>query len=349
MTKVDYLWIDGTLRKHDGLPGMRAKTKVLTERFNPRNILSFPNWGADGSSTNQGSSTDSDITLKPVAAYNVKKIDSITSDYIVLCEALKPDGTPADGNHRKKLVDILKKEGNDYWFGFEQEYVIYKEYWHLGEREIEKPIVQGMFYCGVGGSVTFGRDVSEAHLDDCLAAGLMIYGTNAEVMPGQWEFQIGVRNIGDTEATAIHFCDDLTVARYLLERRAETMGYYISFACKPRKNLNGSGCHTNFSSKAMREEGGMAAIKAAIDALEGKALEHIEVYGMRVKDRLTGDLETGKWETFTSGVADRTVSIRIPRSVADKGYGYLEDRRPGANIDPYVVAHKIIETVTGDE
>lgn len=41
-------------------------------------------------------------------------------------------------------------------------------------------------------------------------------------------------------------------------------------------------------------------------------------------------------------------SIRIPRHVAAQGYGYLEDRRPASNIDPYRVTGIIVETTLLD-
>jgi glutamine synthetase len=53
------------------------------------------------------------------------------------------------------------------------------------------PAPQGPFYCGVGSESVYGRPLAEAHLDACIKAGLKISGINAEVMPGQWEFQIG--------------------------------------------------------------------------------------------------------------------------------------------------------------
>ncbi|CAJ0878924.1 10432_t:CDS:2 [Entrophospora sp. SA101] len=72
--------------------------------------------------------------------------------------------------------------------------------------------------------------------------------------------------------------------------------------------------------------------------------EHIAVYGEDNELRLTGAHETGHISQFSSGVANRGASIRIPRHVAAQGYGYMEDRRPASNIDPYRVTHIIVET-----
>ncbi len=52
--------------------------------------------------------------------------------------------------------------------------------------------------------------------------------------------------------------------------------------------------------------------------------------------RLTGKHETAPWNKFSYGVADRGASIRVPHSFVNNGYkGYLEDRRPNSQGDPY--------------
>ena len=43
--------------------------------------------------------------------------------------------------------------------------------------------------------------------------------------------------------------------------------------------------------------------------------------------------------------SDRGASIRIPWQVEVDKKGYLEDRRPNANADPYVIAMLMIDTV----
>ena len=73
----------------------------------------------------------------------------------------------------------------------------------------------------------------------------------------------------------------------------------------------------------------------------------MKVYGYKLEERLTGLHETCSINEFKSGVADRGASVRIPRQVQLLGYGYLEDRRPGANIDPYLVSARLLTTVCG--
>ena len=51
---------------------------------------------------------------------------------------------------------------------------------------------QGPYYCGVGAARVYGRDIETAHVRCCLYAGIKVSGTNAEVMPAQWEYQVGL-------------------------------------------------------------------------------------------------------------------------------------------------------------
>jgi len=334
---------------------LRSKTRVIEDwgfGGNPPGIEHFPEWGFDGSSTNQAGGADSDCVLKPVRW--VRDPIRGTHNFLVLCEVYNGDGkTPHETNTRAALRGVLDEGAKKHepWFGFEQEYTLYKGRSPLGWPEIGSPSrTQGPFYCGVGADEVAGREIVEAHLKACLEAEIMIYGVNAEVMLGQWEFQVGHRGFREETGDPLLVSDHLLLARWLLYRLGENYGITAKLDCKPEKgDWNGAGMHTNFSTKWMRSDRagptGMIAIKEAIDKLESRHSEHIADYGEGLEARLTGEHETCNISEFRAGPADRGASIRIPRHVYETGRGYLEDRRPGANADPYRVCAMILQTV----
>lgn len=225
-------------------------------------------------------------------------------------------------------------------YGIEQEYTLLQKdvNWPLGWPVGGFPGPQGPYYCGIGADKAFGRDIVDAHYKACLYAGINISGINGEVMPGQWEFQVG-------PAVGISAGDELWVARYILERITEIAGVVVSFDPKPIKgDWNGAGAHTNYSTKSMRNTGGYDVIKKAIEKLGLRHKEHISAYGEGNERRLTGRHETADINTFCWGVANRGASIRVGRDTEKEGKGYFEDRRPASNMDPYVVTSMIAET-----
>ena len=336
MTKVkaEYIWIDG----HKPTAKLRSKTKIFEGPV--KSLDDIPMWGFDGSSTMQAEGSDSDCMLKPV--YYLPDPIRGGDDILVMNEVRKPDGSIHESNTRARLVEIAEKhKDEDAWFGIEQEYTFFKGRSPLGWPNGGYPAPQGPFYCGVGADEVFGRDIVEDHMDICLQAGIQISGINAEVMPGQWEFQVG--SLGPLEVS-----DQLWIARWILYRIAENYGVNATLHPKPVKgDWNGAGAHANFSTKPMRENGGLKIIESACEKLGRKHEEHIAVYGAHNEERLTGLHETCALHEFRYGVSDRGASIRIPMDTANNGKGYLEDRRPSANKDPYQVCAALIETTCG--
>jgi len=333
--KAEYVWIDG----HMPTAKLRSKTRIIDGEVS--SIADLPEWGFDGSSTQQAEGHFSDCLLRPVSFMP----DPIRggNDILVMCEVFNSDGTVHSSNHRAYLRELAEKyEFHDCWFGIEQEYTFFDGIKPLGWPDNGFPAPQGGYYCGVGSDEVFGRDIVEDHMQACLDAGIKLSGINAEVMPGQWEFQVGP--LGPLEVA-----DQLWLGRWLLYRIGEDYGVSATLDPKPVKgDWNGAGAHTNFSTKSMREPGGLKFIEQACEKLKSKHNEHINAYGADNEQRLTGQHETCSIEEFRYGVSDRGASIRIPMQTSNDGYGYLEDRRPSANMDPYRVCSALMETILSE-
>ena len=328
---AEYIWMDG----HTPTQKLRSKTKILSKKIS--SVSELPEWGFDGSSTNQAEGNFSDCLLKPV--WLCKDPIRGKENILVMCEVMNADGSVHASNTRAHLREIEEKFSKEkVWFGIEQEYTFFEGRNPLGWPEGGYPAPQGPFYCGVGADEAFGREIVEDHLDLCLEAGLELSGINAEVMPGQWEYQIGP--LGPLEVA-----DQMWVSRWLLYRISEDYGVSATLHPKPVKgDWNGAGAHINFSTQSMRKKGGLKVIEDACEKLSKKHDEHIAVYGAHNEERLTGDHETQSISEFSYGVSDRGASVRIPMQTSNDGYGYLEDRRPSSNMDPYQACAILIET-----
>lgn len=352
---LEFIWLDGSYPQQ-----IRSKTKIverdiiqihetggksITDYFTEwkKNPETLPTWNFDGSSTGQAETKNSDLLLKPVNIF--RDPFKMNHGFIVVAEVMNTDGTPHKSNRRSKMMDIISKYDQDTLWGWEQEYFIYdsKTKKPLGWPKDGFPSPQGPYYCGVGGNAVVGRDFVEGHTRLCEMINLKISGINAEVALGQWEYQIG-------PVSAAEGADQLWVSRYVLNRLAESYGCYISLEPKPYHGLewNGSGMHVNFSTKEMREDlkNKKKLVVEACEKLGQKIEEHIGVYGPNNEHRLTGNNETCSITEFRYGIGDRTASIRIPHSILDSTTpGYLEDRRPASNGDPYEIVCRMLKTV----
>ena len=349
---LEYVWIDA-------VGGMRSKNRVvrldssLDDDIDIARMNAEPEkweWSFDGSSTGQATGTDSDVILRPVAVYPNPFYQSPPAgdpghfkSLLVMCDCYDKDGTAHSTNARDKCAQTEAACAREEpLFGIEQEYVLFSKSncpYQWNNNDDPGCGGQGPYYCSVGGDRCFGRKIVDQHLKACLHAGIAICGTNAEVLASQWEFQVG-------PLPALQVSDQLWMARYILMRITEEYGCSVSFHPKPKSDWNGSGGHTNFSTAAMRtkSDDAMDAIKTACAKLQAAHAQHMPLYGKDNAERLTGTHETSSIYECTWGTSDRGRSIRIPRHVANQGHGYLEDRRPAANMNPYLVTERIMRT-----
>lgn len=324
---LEYVWIDG-------IGQLRSKYKTVMS-------IKFDDWNYDGSSTYQASAEKSEIILHPVATFHNPffpdgKAKLVLCDTYYDYEKKKPTKT----NHRVMAEEIFNKRQDMFpWYGIEQEYFMYPK--DIIDIIKDNTLPQGDYYCGVGSKYINKqmRSLAEKHYLYCINAEISISGINAEVAPNQWEFQIG-------PCIGIDASDQLWMARYILQKLGEEYNMCISFKPKPLPNpWNGSGLHTNFSTRETRGEDGLEKIYDYIISLsdEEKHASHISVYGDN-SERLNGICETSDINKFTYGMGNRNCSVRIPNSVIKDGRGYIEDRRPASDADPYQVTSIIFQT-----
>jgi glutamine synthetase len=339
---VEYIWIDGD-------SNLRSKNKII-DLSQIVGLDSFSDWNYDGSSTNQATTESSERFLKPVYYCINPFVSKKFKGYLVLCatyddlEYMKP----TKNNNFDNCYNILENEKNKLtkpWFGFEQEFFLFK---HKNTNCSKIPLCgdtyneQGQYYCSIGCENAFGRHIIDQFIEYCIVSGLDIYGSNSEVAPSQWEFQIGT-----TEG--ISAAHQLWIARYILIRIAEKYDVCVDFHPKPHIEINGSGCHTNFSNQLTRNTAfGFENMKKMFQQLEEHHKEHISFYGEHNELRLTGIHETASFENFSWGVSSRNTSIRVGTDVAKNGHGYFEDRRPASNCDPYLVIGLLVKNTSLD-
>lgn len=366
---AEYIWLGGNYE-------FRSKTKCIYPNITNEsitdivyNINNYPVWNYDGSSTDQATGSDSEILIRPVRIWRSPfKYDSALYSMLVLCETIYPDGSYPITSTRHTAKELFDQNlAAKPWFGIEQEFYLFTKHKISKSNDSHKSLgqydgiaePQGRYYCSVGGTNAFGRELVSNAFNKCIEININVSGMNAEVGPGQWEIQVG-------PCEGINAGDELLMLRYILERVSEDYNMEVVFTPKPLiGDWNGSGCHTNYSTYEMRngrtitpdqeavalQKGivkksatGYECILEAIEKLKENHEEHMIIYGKDNELRMTGLHETAGYNTFTHGVADRSASIRIPRSTEKDQKGYLEDRRPGSNMDPYIVTSKIFET-----
>jgi len=301
-------------------------------------IKDFADWRFDGASTGQARGHDFECILRPVRVYR----DPLRGDghHIVLCEVCDSGGNTHESNRRALLRAAINAVGDDVapWLGYEQKYTLYRHGRSRGYLENGIPALDQTHYCGVGCQRVFGRDIAEAHAKACMTAGILLTGINADRIPGRWEFQLGYRGIEGEACDALSVADDLWLARYLLNLVGEQHCVHASFASTPGQGDRGDArMHVNFSTAYTRDPRcGLSAIQTIVNTLESRRHDHIAKYSNHPQPRyLTAHAAC---ESKTQGGS----LLCIPLQVANKGYGYLKDRRPAANADPYQIGIYLI-------
>ena len=332
-TVAEYIWLGV---KNDIRSKSRTLTSLLRDEYN---CSKFPSWNFDGSSTEQATGDNSEVQLKPQAVF---PHPFKGYNFLVLCDTYTNTGKPHPTNTRFSANNLFDKYPEKKpLYGMEQEYFLIdpKTQKPLGfPSDGRRPSPQGQYYCSNGIKNSFGREVAEEHYHNCLQAGLDISGINAEVAPGQWEYQIG-------PCEGIAAGDHLWTSRFLMERITEKYGYNVDWSPKPIiGDWNGSGCHFNFDTVEMIQDGGYDRIEQILENMKKLHKEHMKVYGEGNENRMVGAYETANYNEFTYGVASRNTSVRIPQNTFNNKKGYIEDRRPSSNCDPYIVSCKLLES-----
>ncbi len=332
---VEYIWLDK-------FSDFRSKTRTLPNIDYLYSDNSVPKWSYNGYATGQAKISSSDIILTPVFVC----LDPFRGapHLLALCITHDFKNQPLMSNQRDWAVKVLSNpcaNGDPAaLFGFEQEfYLMTTSGRPIGFPNDGNPFLEGNYYCSVGAQHNFGREIMDELYQSLLYSNIKISGLNSEMGNSQWEFQIGPLPL-------LEAGDHLNVARYILIRIAEKYGIVVNFNPKPISgNWSGSGLHVNFSTNEMRSTGGFTDIEVAIDKLNTAHRRHMKYYGENNNDRLDGKNGSPCHRLFTSGISDRSASVRINQKTADDGKGYLEDRRPAANANPYVVGGLIYQTV----
>uniref|UniRef100_A0A1I8F3A4 Glutamine synthetase n=1 Tax=Macrostomum lignano TaxID=282301 RepID=A0A1I8F3A4_9PLAT len=275
-----YIWIDGS--------GENLRAKSRTVDFTPKSPKELPIWNFDGSSTGQAEGHNSDVMIHPVCPVQ-RSIQRRQQQAGTVCETYSHDGTVHRTNKRHSCNEVMQKVKDQHpWFGIEQEYTLQDTDLHpFGWRRTASR--DRRVRTTPGSEPTKSTAETEDRRRE-----------NAEVMPAQWEFQVG-------PCEGIDMGDHLWLARFLLHRVAEDFGISASIPKPMPGDWNGAGAHTNYSTGAMRQPGGMKVMIEAIEKLGKRHASHIRAYDPH-----------GGADNKRRGTS-RLSSIRIPRQCSDEG------------------------------
>lgn len=305
-TIVDYVWIG-----EDG--DLKSKTKIfykIIERVDELPVFSYD-------SILSNSPESSEIFVYPKRLFRCPFRRPYGA--IVMCDTHNSKNTLVD-NHRHRAKKIFSTFADQKpYFGLTQMFSIATI--GIDDNQENKNELSDK-YCSVGAQNVIGRDISEDHLEACMYAGINVSGTNVGKHLGEWEFHLH-------PSEGLDAADQLWIARYILEKTAEKYHTQIIYDAHPDAK-----CYVSFSTQSMREEGGLNVIMSTIEKLKIKHREHLKYYGC----------DTSKFDEFNCAIGNRKASIRVPTNTYKNKRGCLEDRRPPANMNPYLVMTKLLES-----
>lgn len=341
---AEYIWLGGSGTD------LRSLAKVLENA--PASVEHLPDWHIDGSCSGLALPDDHYVYLKPQTFYP----DPFRGgrNILVLCgtfvyreasDMLLPHAT----NNRlpcKRVMDLAV--ASQPTFSVDQEYTITNPAtsWIVSCSVGSVPVQGAPSFCGTGGGVVSGREVSESFLMACLHAGLKISAASALACRGQWAYHLG-------PCDGISMADELWVSRYILLRTAEIHRLNVTFEPEPvpSNNLQSLGCPIEFSTSETRTpETGMEAIATHVEALKENHVRHVVAYGKGSLQRLSvphQDALRQRCREFSSGYGNKNTSIMIPHLTRMKRCGHYIDQRPASNMDPYLVTALLVSTTLG--
>lgn len=374
--KLEYVWIDGSYK-------LRSKIRIMDVNYDQdihptttsdtmhdyKNFILKQYWEIDGSSTRQATPKKSEILLTPVYVTKSPFKTDFMKSWLVLCNTWEYDEQnqrkPAKNNFRYVAHNVFfesELEQFDALYGYEQQFYLTQnlsygygfddtgatntDIWSISNFN-QTFYSKNNHYCSVDPSYSTASQILEKFVARCAESNLNIQGYHRESGPMQWAYTLGYLN-GLTSA------DQLWLSRFILEKTCEEYGVYVHWKPKPFKgDWDGSACHTTFSTRQMRQvtdsNSGLLFMYKAIEKLEKHHPTFIKYAGQGNIDRLTGDRGTSSFHEFSYGAGNRNASVRIRNQVFAQGYGDFEDRRPGANMDPYMVASMLYAFVCLDQ
>ena len=327
--KAEYIWVDGT----EPTAKLRSKTKILED-----GVKDLPIWGFDGSSHQPGARRQ--VGLRAPAGVQLPGPDPRRRQHPRHVRGALHRHEAAPDQHPRASAPRwpTKYADQEPIFGIEQEYTFFKDGRPYGFPFGGFPAPQGGYYCGVGADEVYGRDVVEAHMDACLDAGLapLRHQRRGHARPVGVPDRPGGRPAGGRRAVdrPLAALPHRRGLRRLRHARPEAGEGRLERRRRPHQLLHQG------DARGLRRRSSPPARRSAT-----KVEEHVALYGHGIEDRLTGLHETAPYNEYSYGVSDRGASVRIPWQVEVDKKGYIEDRRPNANCDPYDVTTIMIDTI----